>query len=197
MVYPERLLPKSSYKIITNPDSEEFLVRRVNPGIEVWDEDFKLSPTAVVENNAKNNLLEYSVNKLPPSNYDDVKIKINKNECLEDWKEGENGVRPNENEFEIIEEINYFLIQIKDVDNYGISIESKSNPSILNFKLSIKHKPLKANYAHFEFQVVDKDGNVVEKKGKAFWRKVLVSRLRSKIIRVAKNNLDEFNDLFK
>ncbi len=140
----------------------------------------------------------YSTNKLPPSELDDIKIKINNKELSGTyWEEGQGGYEVANDEFTIIEDRQYYLVKIGDIDDHvGIfpyPYTQNTDEYQCQFELKVTHKPLNINYSHCEFTLtyINENGELFEKPSRKSF-KVVNANVRQKLIEIAKFDLDEF-----
>lgn len=147
MSYPSRLVPHRSDKVLTRINRNEVLCRWVDPELELKDESGQLTAEAIEEKR----IFGYSTNKIPPSVPEDVRIDFHDAKFTQYWNEGDEPLVPTDNEFYDCGG-SFFLFQIKDInafsENYPYPADKKPN---YKFYLKVSHKPLKANFSHFEF----------------------------------------------
>jgi hypothetical protein len=200
MPYPHRLIPRSADTKITDLDSilEDVLCRWVSAGKELKDQQDSLAAEAVEEKK----LFGYSVNKIPPSEVEDILIAFHDTAKFnQEWTEGNDGVNPNDNDYYKDESRKYFLLKIGDVHNYEgkypYPADPKAAPNYI-FKVQVAHKPLIANYSHFEFDIKFYELNgldvaKIEPSRSSASRKLIVADLRQHLIRKAKFSVEELS----
>ena len=186
--YPAHLIPQKDLKIISPIDPTHFLGKWVDSDVQLKESDGKLSPEAI----DIVRLTGYSTNKIPSSQPLDLKIAFtvekdfaNSNYTC-DWKEGEDGVTPPNNHWEVIENRQLFFIRISDIDGFsGQYFNPPDRPDKkFSFTVKVVHKPTKTNYWHFEFYVSNEDG-AIERLNTKGWRKTVSSSIVNKIQEVA------------
>lgn len=186
--YPSRLLPKRSYKIIppNRIDNRHILLRRVEDlDLELRDADNKLNPKAV---NTKE-FPGFSTNKNPKSKTEDLRIIFKddfKKAYTSAWVEGSKVSKPPPNTF-FIKEVQFFSFTIGAINGFSQEVNDlNSKPVVVHkFTISIVHRPLNANYWHFEFEI-DANGKPMKKLGeKPAWHKTVASIILDQLLEIA------------
>lgn len=189
MTYPLRLIPKKNDPLIESFFPNEYLVRGVNEKYALRDETGQLSALAIEEIRIPG----YSTNKIPPSLSEDINIiLLNTAKSLQPWNPGDDVYMPEDNEFTINTNRQKFFIRIVDIcgyeGKYPFPANEKKNK--FNFIVSVIHKPLKSNYAHFELQISYFDSqNKSQSKTSKKSQKLINATIRSKLIEIAQFNL--------
>lgn len=155
--YPQHLLPSKDHTLIStiNLDSTHYLGKWVESEVTLKDADGKLSASAI----EIRRIPGFSTNKIPESKKSDLKIKIKKDfeyPHLNNWVEGTVVERPKKTEFEIVNSRKCYFIPIGRINGFRGEYENvatKSNNK-QEFELQVCHKPLNANYWHFEFKIL-------------------------------------------
>ncbi len=192
--YPSRLIPTAwQIKITDDLPCQDLLCRWVTPGLQLMDKKESLTAEAVEESK----LFGYSLNKIPPSQIEDIYI------CLKDpdkynqpWLEGSDGIVPGEDEFFLDKGRGFFLLRIQDVHKYGNEYPYPANAEENNYRYMVEvvHKPLIANYAHFEFHLkfCEKNGMDETKAPSRKSKKVITADLRQHLIKKARFRVEDF-----
>ncbi len=180
--YPRRLLPTINSKIITEIDScnSHFLGKWVPHGVTLKDEDEKLSVAAI----DLDRIPGFSTNKIPSSKKQDLKIYFPKPlgvQYEQSWTGGENAIAPSLNHFDIDYSRQLYFFQICKINGFTDTYQNPPNKPDNNFSFRVKivHRPLKANFWHFEIEV-DSDHGIVAK-NKAAWHKIICSSIRDRL----------------
>jgi len=132
----------------------------------------------------------FSTNSIPHSKKHHLFIKFNedvKKTYNADWKEGNDGLYPTKESYEIVSTRKIFFIPLLKLHGYKGKYHNppeKTDKAALEFTLKICHKPLVSNFWHFEFLVVDAAGNEIKGNGKGY-RKTVYSSIRDKIQDIA------------
>ena len=181
LTYPLRLVPLSQFSIISHQtlNNSHYLGKWVESSIPLIDEDGKLNPSAI----DIKRIHGFSTNKIPKSKRRDLSIVFNEdflNIYTNQWIEGTDGVIPLKNHFEIDKTRQYYFIQISKIDGYNGTYHNPPNKIDVsfNFRVEIVHKPLVANYWHFEFKVIAENEEIDTINSKA-WRKAICSSIRT------------------
>lgn len=159
--YPERLLPKTNYRIIENESFETssslVLVRHIEGAEVKMDDDGTLSPSCITFQSDQ--LKDLSTNLLGEFHEEDIRYGIIKefgeiyNEL---WFPGDDVVSPSENEFFVDETRRFFCIQVSDlVNSEGFEHDS------VNWKFKTFHTPTRVNFWHVSVRVVNDEGQLV------------------------------------
>lgn len=192
MPYPLRLLPKSSDKILVNLNKDEILCRWVDADLVLVDESGGLSAEAIEEKQ----IFGYSTNKVPPSIPDDVRIDFHDKKFEEYWVEGADGLFPQTNDY-FDGGGSYFLFRIGDINEFSEAYPYPADKTPnYKFKIKVCHKPLQANFSHFEFDFdfFELDGVKYsqQKPGKSSAsRKIIAAEVRKRLIRISKFDLSQ------
>ena len=178
--YPDHLIPKSDFPIISLIDDADYICRWVDGKIQLKESDGKLNPGAIVVERIPG----FSTNKIPHSIPSDLYIVFPK-ESLEkygkEWQPGIDGEKPDEGEYSIDDTRNYFLVRTSDINKYAENYQNPQNPDeLLSFTVYLIHKPLVSNYWHFELSVKDAQNNEIKNAG-AKWKKSVCSTIRSRM----------------
>lgn len=191
--YPLHLVPTQNDTLIEigETHNNHLLGIWVDSNVRLKDSDGKLSAGAI----DLERIPHFSTNKIPNSIITDLNICFKsevKDKYATLWDEGNNGIMPNENEFEFIDNRQHYFIKIEEIHNF---IGEYINPpppdkkqKTYKFTLKIIHKPLVANYWHFEF-IIYADGQEL-KNAKGIWKQLLCSSIRDKIQEVAKFHIN-------
>ncbi|PWV45342.1 hypothetical protein [Chitinophaga sp. S165] len=193
MPYPSRLVPRSSDKYIPHPDKEELLCRWVKPETELRDAEGKLAADAV----DYKQIFEYSVNKIPISEIEDINIEFicaDKQKFNSEWKEGEDGHTPLDEDFRYNNDRKHFLFKIKDILYSGTYPYPANAEHNYKFIVSVKHVPLISNICHFQLSVdfTNMDDSPVGQMPGVNSKKLILAEIRQQLIRVAKFAIQEF-----
>lgn len=197
-IYPVRLIPKSTSKLILELDPNDILCRGVDSKrFSLRDEMGDLNALAVEEIRIPG----YSTNKIPPAEIDDIQLGIDDKEISRSrWEEGMEGWEVDESIVFIAPERQYFLIRIGDIDGYQstfpINNSTAHEPDSFKCKfiLRVKHAPLIANYSHFEFEFEyeDEGGGKIKNASRKVQEKIINADVRQRLIEVAKFSVTDF-----
>jgi hypothetical protein len=184
--YPNHLIPTKELLIISHEDID----KSHYIGVFV-DRDKKLKDDDGYLNGGVIDLARipgFSNNKIPNSIPEDLNIKFKPDfikTYTAEWIEGEDGITPLNDHFEVNDRQHYFLI-ISDIDDY--SDEYYNPPTDLSthyvFTVRVIHKPLKANYWHFELLITSPNHKI--HRADPVWRNNICSAIRARIVRKAK-----------
>lgn len=185
MDYPLHLIPNLTNEIIQHPNGDDFLGVWVLNNKELRDEDGKLD-AGVIE---INRIPGFSTNKIPESVINDLNILfIGDNANFFNrtgWIVGEEGAIPNSDDFKFQDDRLHYFIKILDINGHTDEYHNPPDKeqTIYNFTVHVVHKPLVANYWHFELNVTSPDHNLSTTGGK--WRELVFSAIRDKIQEIA------------
>ena len=194
MPYPQRLIPNEGSVLINDLDNDHILCRGVRGDIPLKDEMGMLSALAVEEVRIPG----YSTNKIPPSKIEDIKLSFNSNELARTrWNEGEAGYQVKDDEFIIVDNRQFFLFRIGDIQGYTSKFPYPYSGNQADYKceftLMVVHAPLIANYSHCEFAFVflKENGEEFEKPSRKSF-KIINACARQKLIEISKFELSSF-----
>lgn len=187
MDYPWRLVPQPTSRFIDPADAGDTLCRWVAPECKLKDAEGRLSVEAVDERR----IFGYSVNKLPPSEPDDIYIVFHDKERFnQKWLPDSAGIVPQPNEFVHEWSRGRFFFSVGGIHAYGSSYPYPVNttPHNFRFRVRVAHAPLVANFAHFELTIdfLDSAGNVLNETPSDKSRKVIMADVRQKLIKVVR-----------
>ena len=125
----------------------------------------------------------FSTNKIPKSKKWDLFIQIKEDfeeKYLAKWPGKTDGLYPGKGEYEFLVTRQLYFLKIGHFNNLsGEYAHPNDKNKKFNFKLKVVHKPLMANYWHFEFQVDSDHGTVV--KTKAEWQRLICANIRGHV----------------
>jgi hypothetical protein len=125
----------------------------------------------------------FSTNKIPKSKKRDLYIRIKKefeDRYLSEWLGKVDGKYPAEGEYEFLATRQLYFIRIGDFNNLSGEYQHPNDKNKkCSFQLKVVHKPLMANYWHFEFHVNSTHGAIL--KTKADWQKVICAAIRGQV----------------
>jgi hypothetical protein len=186
--YPSRLLPINSFKIISQDeiDLSETLIRRIDNVKRLSDENGLINPDVIEEKR----LFGYSLNKVPPSRFEDIKIKVIEPDSQIKYQVGNNPPKINDIKFCIID---CGAIKFKIGDIHCFIGEYPKNTGrgndgleIKKFKIFIEHEPLLVNYSHCEMNVYAEDKKLLNYDKSRIWQQAIIHNIRSIILRISK-----------
>ncbi len=187
-LYPKHLIPTEKSQIILSTAFNEGqrLAKWVAPGIQLKNTDGKLNPSAV----EIKRIPGFSTNCIPYSKKEDLFIQFKteyKEKFNSPWVSGGKGELPPNDSFEIDPTRGIYYIPILQIHGFK---EKYNNPPDkiypkYEFELKVCHKPLVANYWHFEFQVFDNNGDLIDNM-KTGWRKLICSSIRDRLQEIVK-----------
>lgn len=180
MEYPLHLIPNPDLEIIINPNEEHYLGAWVATNRSFKDSDGKLDAGAI----DIKRIPGLSTNKIPESHISDLDIRfvgLNASHLnFTGWRPGDNGQVPSDDDFEVIDR-NHYFIQIAEINNFTGDYQNPSDDksNVYQFTVTVVHKPLIANYWHFELFVSSPNHEFTTTNGK--WRGLVYSAIRVKI----------------
>lgn len=120
MPYPQRLIPKTTDFYIKDLFPHDFLCRyTADSRFELRDQDGLLTAEAVEGNKFRG----YSLNKIPPSEIEDIYIEFyDKTKFNQLWIEGENGIEPTFDDYFLNENRKFFFIKVGDIHGHRLII---------------------------------------------------------------------------
>ena len=179
-----RLIPKKGHRCITERqvNKNHFLAIRAIKGVELRTADGKLNALAITIRPFS------SSNKIPKSKGEDLEIEIIKavkNVYGQPWNPKKNGLKPKKSEFNFTA-CNYCLVPIWALHNHKGNYEKiiKNQNTYFEFSVQVCHRPTVANYWHFELDIYDGDGIIIEQTKRA-WEKMICSEIFSRIQQTA------------
>jgi len=99
---------------------------------------------------------------------------------MTDWTTGEDGKYPDKNQYVFDRGRKHYFLRIGDFHNYKNTYQHASKKgNAFEFSLKIVHKPLIANFWHFEFATHSEHGEVVDTS--AAWKKLICSSILDRI----------------
>ncbi|EMJ94175.1 hypothetical protein LEP1GSC193_2754 [Leptospira alstonii serovar Pingchang str. 80-412] len=191
-MYPNHLLPKPGYQLY-NFDNLEYqdhwLLRFTECDLnEPMLIEEKLNPAIIAKEEGE--FTRYSINKMPPSRTEDIKIKV-----LDPFPPP--FYESNATEFIESKDIRFFIenkrrffgLKVKDFHNHVGKFPKTlpGKPSVeetKEFKVIVLHKPLMVNFSHCEFQITI-DGNPVEKLESKGWGQKVRHLMKARIVELA------------
>lgn len=161
MAYPNKLLPKESYRLISNNtiNGKGFFIGRKTDDQDILDPVTGLIKTAVVSKQTKY-LIGYSINLLGVFRVRDSKIEIRKKARSgfhTSWKPGGKFFRPQKQEYSINKRSGLFFMEFNKVNNFPASILQQSTGVQFQFICKVDHKPTRCNFWHFEIHWENKN----------------------------------------
>lgn len=189
--YPQRLLPQKDsiildFEKIYNDIKSDFLLRYIDLNEEPIRIEGKLNP-AIITTEEQKRFIRYSLNKMPPSEKEDVKFQVPSPDPKILYNLGVPIPKVNQIEFDIIEGRDYFVLLFSDFHNYQERFPKpinggKQNDSRL-FILKIVHTPIIVNYSHCEFVIYVHNEEITNPKPK--WVRNIFHLIKSRIIEKA------------
>jgi hypothetical protein len=186
MTYPLRLLPKQDFTVLGDADinPDHFLGKWVVTFEGIQNEDGKLDASAI----DLKRIPGFSSNKIPESLASDLNIAFNEGYPAiynAPWSEGATALLPDDGHFQILKNRTHYFIKISEINGFSGSYYNPpdDNRTIYNFTVNIVHKPLMANYWHFEIFISSPDHKIVSSDGK--WRQLICSSIRDRIQEIA------------
>lgn len=180
--YPLRLIPTSEFKKISDTKSIQthYLGKWVEGANLFKDEDGKLSPAAI----EVKRIPGFSTNKILHSKKCDLNIQFIKEVSgifNAGWEEGQAGLFPSLLDFQIDSTRKHYFVKISDIDGYTDKYHNPPGKTDDEFMFTVKvvHKPLMANYWHFELSIDTAHGKI--ESAKSAWQKVICSSIRDRI----------------
>lgn len=157
-VYPLRLLPKKNYKYI-NEDSlvgkDQYLIR-FTPNKENINELGHIKDKEICPQ--RSHLVGLSINLLGYFKVKDNYYGVSDEKLRADWKKGKAGIRPTINQFFINNDRGYFILPFNIFHNYPHPVEDKHLKEKLKYTAKLEHKPILANFWHFEVHWYNDEG---------------------------------------
>jgi hypothetical protein len=182
MDYPLNLIPNPTLEIISPPNRDHYLGVWVSADKPFKDSDGKLDAAAI--DIAR--IPGFSTNKIPESKVSDLNICFIGDRAryfnYTSWNLGENGVMPTNEDFKTDEDRNNYFIQIYNISEFTDEYHNPPHDEskVYTFTVYVVHKPLIANYWHFELSVVsDANHNLAVNSGK--WRGLVFSLIRDRV----------------
>ncbi|MFY0683458.1 MAG: hypothetical protein JXR20_02825 [Balneola sp.] len=178
--YPKRLIPDKRYVSFTEDEIKKGKLGR-------WHDPTDMrTPGSIFNDDDSVNasVLDYkrfpglSCNLIPPSKCKDLKISVSE-ELLEEYALGTDPPKIRKKDFEIISHREVMEIDTKGILEEELPYKFEKDNHIC--KIKIKHKPLKGNFSHCEFDLLPshiKKGQEVKFRNQKGWRKNLILALR-------------------
>lgn len=179
--YPIHLIPTITSKKIDEVDLDHYLGVKVeaNPEIPFKGEDGRVN----VEHIAIERIPGFSSNKIPSSIKEDLYIKFTeeyKSVYNAEWNEGQFCNIPDASHYDIVSNRDVYYLSINLFHGFVEKYQKGGVKGDLFFKLEVVHKPLMANFWHFEFRVVDADDKEIKNIGSK-WKELLCSSIRDRV----------------
>lgn len=174
MNYPEILLPKKGQKLSDGEAKHgDFLCRRVSkPAFEELLRNI-LPPDEF----PKKELLQLSVNKVPPTEPHHIRWKTRN---FEPYEEHEEPVPATSVEAEFLS-CCFIMLKYEDVQGFSLSSpfhQPDGAVEIREYYFTVKHRPLMVNFWHYEICVSSHNGNLVKYR-KGAWIAELTANLQN------------------
>lgn len=135
-----------------------------------------------------NRIPGFSTNKIPSSKRKDLNIFFKEGlakQYNQDWQAGTKGITPEAEHFSRDKSRQHYFIKISSIHGYSetynsVSVKGKVHQVVIN----VLHKPLVANYWHFEFSVLIDDVEI--KNTGSSYKKLACNLISTRIQEVAK-----------
>lgn len=179
MIYPEKLLPKNTFKIITVEDIDKrvsLLRKSVLPKEEAFDKIGDIRANAICE---VKHVFGLSMNLYSIYDHSHIAIIINDKKLHDYWYPHESIPKSDDIDFEINDSTFPIFLPLNKLHRKPFPY-SKNNPKngleVLEGFLLIDHKPTKCNFWHFELSVFDSNSSKILR-NKPAWREKIASFL--------------------
>jgi hypothetical protein len=181
--YPKHLIPTKDLKLISASDlnPQHHIGVWIKSDVILRDDDGRLNGSAV----DLKKIPHYSNNKIPDSIPRDLNIEFDgdyKKAYLVAWKEGDEGILPQNEHFKYEDNRSHYFVQVSDISEYTDTYQK--NETEYSFHVNLKHCPTVSNYWHFEFSIMS-EGNEVDYSKKK-WINDICASIRGNIVQKAK-----------
>jgi len=154
MLYPDHLLPKVGYRLIEwRKELCEHYVLRSAPSADLIDPDTGMVRARFVNDNSREQLLDYSTNLLGIFRPNDAAVEWERNErkpyYTSTWTKAEIVEPPKSSDFYIREDLGYFFYAIDTLHQYPQPINIARIQPHTQAKCYVCHTPVRANFWHF------------------------------------------------
>lgn len=187
-MYPSHLVPVAGMKILIDIDDSHYLGRWAIPttGDTIFDANDKIKAEYI----QTREFPRFSTNKLPPSKETDLLIQFNedtKDKYQELWMEGNECAVPRNEEFILNNDRQIYYLKIGTFNNF--SDKYTINDIVFKFRIEVVHKPIVANYWHFQFAIYKDDGSVLDKFESKGWHKSIRNSIFQLVLNYAKRTI--------
>jgi hypothetical protein len=154
MIYPEHLLPKPNYCIIQwrNELCEHYLLRTA-PTADVVDTETGMVRVLFVNDNSREQLIDYSTSLAGGFKTSDAAIEWNKNGrktyFTEAWTEGKAVDIPTKEDFIVREHFGCFYYSIQTIHHYPQPIDIQRITQHTKANCFVCHTPKNGNFWHY------------------------------------------------
>jgi hypothetical protein len=182
--YPLHLIPSIDAKIISEIDEKHHLAVYVetNDEIPLVDAAGKLNRSLI-----KPVIPGFSTNKIPSSLNSDLQIAFNddvKKHYRQDWQEGVLCERPPNEHFHYVPTRKLYYLPIGQINNFTDKYRAPEAAIDSRFRVRVVHKPLIANFWHFELEVLDAAETPI-KYSTSVWKRPIFSVILDQIHNMA------------
>ncbi|MCB1176734.1 MAG: hypothetical protein KDK36_04050 [Leptospiraceae bacterium] len=205
--YPSRLIPENNFNLIKidNSNYSDFLCRRIQKSYtDNISQILKNSNSFIFERNGSftiesagkliesDKIKDLSINKIPPSETEDIFFIIKKQELNKYINPGDKIIQLTEDDYDY-NDIENFYVKIKIEEIFQFDKQVSFENETLEIDLELVHKPTHCNYSHFEFKIFLNNECITEKELKKSKRKFILSSIRSIFFKFAKLSKEFLN----